>query len=60
MNVGIFDRFDRDEGDIVETTGVLQERSHLLFDKVESFLVPADSTHFGDDSDQFDDAQSFS
>ena len=56
MNVGSFDGFDRDESHIMEPAGVLKERSDLLLNMVEPFLIPIHSVHFGDHSDEFCDS----
>jgi hypothetical protein len=60
MNVGCLDGLDGDESDVMEPAVVLEERSHLLLNVVESFLLPFHSPHLGHHCDQLDHSQSFS
>lgn len=60
MNVNIFERLHWNKGNIMETAGIIQERSHLLFNKVKPILIPVYCSHLGHHHNQLDNTQSLS
>lgn len=58
MDVSRFDGLDRNKSDIMETTRIFKERSHLLFNVVESLLIPFHCAHLCHHSNQLDNSQS--